>query len=291
MSTSPVDRVRTRWNQFWYGDVDAIRLAALQQGIAFTLLIYVVTWSRSAQEWLTTVGFHPSHAADAVHAAQVPLLPPAALPFVAVFFFGSLAAFVFGVRRRLAATLVLASILYVTYADPISAFTLNRLYIITFLVFVFAPAPRPPSRDEADAAAHPRQTAWPLRMVQVLLVSHYLASGLCKLIQGDWGKGGDVLWAQLQGFYMTDFAAWLVRTVPAEGITAMQHSALAFELAAPLLFGIRRLRPLAFVYGIGFHLVIAVCMYQLVFFSAQMIALYLVFVPPAWLHRVVARLR
>jgi hypothetical protein len=286
-----IERIRTGWSRFWYGDVDAIRLSALQQGLAFTLLIYVVTWSRNAEEWLTAAGFHPSTAADAYNAPQLPLLPPALLPVAGVLFFGSLAAFVFGIKRRITTVLVLLCVVYITWVDQISAFTLNRLFIITFLIFSFAPPARPSSTGDDDADGPALQTAWPLRMVQVLLVCHYFASGLCKLIQGDWGKGNDVLWTQLQGFYMTDFAAWLVRTVPMDAIALMQHSALGFELAAPLLFGIRRLRPLAFAYGIGFHIVIALCMYQLIFFSAQMIALYLVFVPPAWLHRAVARLR
>ena len=39
-----------------------------------------------------------------------------------------------------------------------------------------------------------------------------------------------------------------------------QHLSLAFELSAPLLFTLRRLRPVAFAVGIGFHLIIALFM-------------------------------
>ena len=45
-----------------------------------------------------------------------------------------------------------------------------------------------------------------------------------------------------------------------------------------------------FVLGIGLHLVVAVTMYQLIYFSLQMISLYLVFVDPARLRRLAARL-
>lgn len=289
MSQSPIDRARAGWNQFWYGSVDAIRLDALRQGMAFTLLIYFVTWSRDAEEWLTHVGFHPSAAVDAANSPQVPLLPPELLPWAGVLFFGALAAFIFGIKRSVTTWIVLACILYTTYADRISSFTINRLYIITFLIFAIAPRPRAPAKKDADEPA--LQIAWPLRMVQVLLVSHYFASALCKMFQGHWLEADDVLWTQVQGFYMTDFAAWLVRTLPDWTWAGMQHQALAFELLAPLLFGIRRLRPLAFVWGIAFHLVIALSMYRLIFFSAQMIALYLVFVPPEWFHRLSRRLR
>jgi hypothetical protein len=211
-------------------------------------------------------------------------LSPEALPWVGALFFAALAAFVFGLARRLGALLVLLGVLYVTYADPISAFTLNRLYVITFVIFVIAPRPR--AKDGGSV-----QIAWPLRMVQVLVLTHYCSSGICKLTQGDWASGPDVLWTQVQGFYMTDFAAWMVRTLPGWAWTGFQHSSLAFELGAPVLFGVRRLRPLAFAYGICFHVVIALSMYQLVYFSAQMLALYLAFVPAAWLARASAPLR
>jgi hypothetical protein len=283
-ATDPIARARGAWARFWYGRVDPISGAALRQGLAFTLLVYVATWARHADEWLTDAGFHPSAAADPVNAPALPLLPGWALPVAGVVFFAALAAFVFGVRRRIACSVVLAGLLWITYADPISAFTLNRLYIISFLILAVAPRPTP------DPDGVVREIAWPTRMIQVLLVSHYFASGVCKLVQGDWGTHRDVLWMQLQGFYMTDFAAWLIRALPEWAFLPLQHGALGFELAAPLLFGIRRLRPLAFVGGIAFHVLVAACMYKLVFFSAQMLALYLVFMPPSWLRRVAARL-
>lgn len=279
-------RAARAWQRFWYADVDPIRLDALRQGLAFCVLIYIVTWSREAEEWLTPLGFHPSPAADSYMAPQFPLMPPEWLPFAGIFFFGSLAAFIFGIKRSVTTWLVLVGLLYVTYVDQISAFTLNRLFIICFFIFAVAPRPRVKKEGEPEV-----QIAWPTRMVQVLLVSHYFASALCKMIQGDWLKGNDVLWTQLQGFYMTDFGAWVVRTVPFEGIVAGQWFALLFELFAPLLFCVRRLRPVAFICGAGFHIGVALTMHKLIFFSAQMIVLYLVFVPPEWLRRISERFR
>ncbi|MGB1699355.1 MAG: hypothetical protein ACPHRO_05335, partial [Nannocystaceae bacterium] len=114
---------------------------------------------------------------------------------------------------------------------------------------------------------------------------HYASSGLCKSLHGDWLQATDVLWTQVQGIYMTNAAAWSIRTFSPEMWTVMQHAALVFELAAPVLFTIRRLRAPTLVFGLIFHIIIAVSMYKLIYFSAQMVALYLAFVPPAWLWK------
>jgi hypothetical protein len=73
----------------------------------------------------------------------------------------------------------------------------------------------------------------------------------------------------------------LLRHLPLWGWSVLQYLALAFELLAPLLFTVRRLRPVALVLGIGFHLVIALMMKDLIFFSLQMWTFYLLFWPVA----------
>ena len=133
--------------------------------------------------------------------------------------------------------------------------------------------------------------AWPIRVLQLSLLLHYAASGLCKSMYGDWLKYHDVLWMQIQGLYMTDAAAWMVRNLPAWTFTVQQHMALGFELLAPVLLGVRRLRWLGFLLGIGMHLLVALTMYQLIYFSLQMIAFYAVFLDPAWAQRQLGRFR
>ena len=45
-----------------------------------------------------------------------------------------------------------------------------------------------------------------------------------------------------------------------------------------MLFTVKKLRPIAFVIGIGFHLMIALMMKNLIFFSAQMWSFYALFI-------------
>jgi hypothetical protein len=266
------NKLVSAWQRFWYASIEAAPLELCRQGLAWTMLIYYVAWARHASEWLTSAGYHPSAAVDPGNAPGLPLLPESALPFVGVAFFGCLLAYIFGFARRQLGWVLLGASIYTLQVDPIAAFTINRLFVICWLVLALAPAP-----DE-----HGRMRAWPTRMLQVLVVTQYFASGLCKTINGDWWGGQDILWTQVQGIYMTDLAAWMVRTLPHWAWTLQQELALWFELLAPLLFAVRRLRPLAFVLGLGLHVIVALTMDQLIYFSLQMACFYLVFLPPAW---------
>lgn len=58
----------------------------------------------------------------------------------------------------------------------------------------------------------------------------------------------------------------------------------------PVLFCVRKLRPVAFVIGIGFHLMIALMMKDLIFFSAQMWTFYALFVTPEQWRRLGGRI-
>jgi hypothetical protein len=60
---------------------------------------------------------------------------------------------------------------------------------------------------------------------------------------------------------------------------------LAFELLAPLLFCVRKLVPVAFVWGVAMHVAIALMMYRVGYFSLSVLAYYLLFVDEAWLAR------
>lgn len=272
------------WQRFWHGSIDAARLELFRQAFAWVMLIYFVAWARSADEWLTAAGYHPSATIDAVNAPALPLIPESALVAVGALFFVCLLAYIFGLARRVMVWVLVAASVYVLQADPISAFTINRLFVVGWLVLALAPEPEAPESgpsSEGSSSAATTQRAWPTRMLQLLLVTQYFASGLCKTFNGDWWGGEDVLWMQVQGIYMTDAAAWMVRTLPHWAWTVQQELALWFELLAPLLFAVRRLRPIAFVLGLGLHFVVALTMDQLIYFSLQMACFYVLFLPPA----------
>ena len=70
----------------------------------------------------------------------------------------------------------------------------------------------------------------------------------------------------------------MLRVIPMGIWSWMQYSALTFEFLAPLLLGVKALRPLGFLWGIGLHLMIALMLHLLIYFSLTMICYYVLFV-------------
>ena len=62
------------------------------------------------------------------------------------------------------------------------------------------------------------------------------------------------------------------------GMDGMQWLIVLFEIEAPVLFCLRKLRVVAFVLGMGFHLLIALLMKDLIFVSVQMWSFYALFI-------------
>jgi hypothetical protein len=90
--------------------------------------------------------------------------------------------------------------------------------------------------------------------------------------------------------YRTDLTAWMLRNLPKWIWSLLQNGSLVFELTAPLLFGVRRTRPLAIFVGSAFHLGIAATMYMLILFSAQVMAFYALFFSEDLSHAIARRL-
>lgn len=262
-----------------FGQVDGVRLVAFRLLFAHVLLVYVLFRWRHAEEWLTPLGYHPSGAVTGGAQLPVPLLSPAALPWFGVAYLGSIAALILGVRPRVTLWLVLAGTAYVTFADRLAAFTINKLFVAGLAILALAP----PVVEEAGRLR--LRSAWPLRALQATLVIQLFGAGVCKLRYGPWLERGDTLWHQVQLMYMTDIAAWMVRELPMWLWAILQHLALGFELLAPLLFIVKRLRPLGYVLGAGMFAVIALTMYELIFFSLQMCSFFILFADADRLER------
>ena len=201
-----------------------------------------------------------------------PLLAGWQVALFAVATFGAGALLIANVWRRLALIVLFLCALYAQRVDYMAAFTLSKLYVGIYALMALAPGM---VRDAATG--RPVQSAALLRVIQCTLILQYLAAGLAKA-EGDWFQYNDVLWSQVQGVYRTNAAAFALRHLPKWVWTAQQHVSLAFELTAPLMFTIRRLRPVALAVGIGFHLMIALMMKDLIFFILQMWAFYALFV-------------
>ncbi len=218
-----------------------------------------------AWEWLSQTGFHvPSTLLPGMPVA--PLLPEALVPWFGVLFFASLLAWTLGFHLRWTSLLALFLVAYVTWADILTHYSINRIFIISLTIMTFA--------------AWDRSSSWPLRVLQIFLVTMYFVAGWSKAVHGDWLTSPITLWTQLQIYYMNSWSAQLVQELPIAFWKVIQWGVVAFELSAPVLFFNRKFLPAAFVLGIALHLGIGWLMQDVISFGLAMLCFYPLFIKP-----------
>jgi len=264
------------------GARDPIRLDTFRLAFGLSLLVYLAAWWPNAPEWLTPAGFHLSSLAAGEYGPVAPLLAPRTLPLFGGLLFGSVVAFILGWRLRSVTWLTLLLVTYVTYADPLAAFTLNRLFMAGLAVLAVGPKG---SYWSVDPRPEKPQSIWPVRILQATVLTQYFTAGYCKMAHGDWLLNPHVLWTQTRGWYMTDLASWMLRTLPVGVFSWMQYGALTFELLSPVLFTWKRIRPVGFAWGFAFQIGTALIARQLIYFSLQMLCFYILFLDDEALHR------
>ena len=242
-----------RWVEFWTGPVEALPLRIFEVAFAGTFLLRL-TRNFPVAEWLTEEGFHLTSAEWATlgYPAAFPLLPLwGAWLYVA----GMAAAWlVLALRpgwRRWALGALFVGAVYAQGVDYLSASSANKQSIMVFAILLTGPGLW---RDITTGRW--MVSAATVRALQATLLVLYFSAGWAKAFAGDWLKYSDVLFTQVQGVHRSEVAAWALRT----------------------LIGWRRLRPVGFFLGIGMHLIIALLMANLIFFSLQMWAYYALFV-------------
>ena len=109
-----------------------------------------------------------------------------------------------------------------------------------------------------EAAGDAERPMGSVRFLQLLPVTIYSASGIAKA-RGDWLSVPLVLWSHLHDSYQTALSFALASSLPGWSWTLMQALALAFEMLAPLWFGLARTRTWALVFGLGMHAMIGLC--------------------------------
>lgn len=239
------------------------------------MVVYFAPQVWQAREWLTDFGYHPpaSLVAPIIPMVLPPLAQWALVPFLVTFFL-SLLSLIFGVGWRIGAAVALMANLYVFHADPLVAVTSNKLFIGGLLILCLAPPP--------DSQG--RYPGWPIRLLQLTLVTVYFGNGLVKLLYGDWVLP-DALYTIVQGRFRTELAAWLVVHLPLWVWSCLQYFVLLFELGAPILFFWKPARPLALSFGFALHVSIGLMMVSIWYFSLVTLVFYVAFLTPDSLNR------
>jgi hypothetical protein len=244
--------------------------------------------------WLTSVGFVvPSRAGDDYRQPlYIPPIPVWLAVLVAIATIASGLATSLGYRTRWASGIFAGLLAYLALADRLEAFTVNKLGTVVAIALFASPAG---ARYSFDAWSRRKQqlntrpathVQWGnVRFFQVLLAFMYLASGIAKC-NGDWLSNPNTLWSNLHDSYQTGFSYLLSTTLPASAFTLFQYLTLAYELGAPIWFGVQRLRPAGLTFGLAMHAAIGLMFGPVIWFALLMMVLVFgSFAPLAWLTR------
>ncbi|MCX6857003.1 MAG: HTTM domain-containing protein [Verrucomicrobia bacterium] len=264
-----------KWVLALVGDTEALPLRVFESLFTGSFLIWMAHCFLEWREWLTDWGFHlNAREADVLyHSVPFGLLSPSGVVELGLIIVLASAALFFNKGRRLALLVLLACAIYTQGVDRLVATTTNKFFVSVYAILLLTPGY---ARDGVTGRLKVSFIA--IRVIQTTLVLQYFASGWAKAFVGDWLKYNDVLSTIIQGNFRTDFAAWCLRLLPAWCWTAMQWTTLLFELEAPALFFIKKFRPIAFLLGIGLHLMIALMMEDLILFGVVMWSFYALFI-------------
>jgi len=246
------------------------------------------------EHWLTTVGFVvPQRAvSDYRQPLYIPPIPVWLAFLVAIATVASGFATSLGYRTRWTSGVFAGLLGYLALADRLEAFTVNKLGTAVALALFASPAGARFSIDawlrcqrEPDTRLATHVHWGNVRFFQALLVFMYLASGIAKA-KGDWLSDPNAIWSHLHDSYQTAFTHFLAIAVPGAAFTVFQYLTLAYELGAPLWFGVRRLRLVGLAFGLTMHATIGVMFGPVIWFSLlMMILLFACFAPLRWLAR------
>jgi uncharacterized membrane protein YphA (DoxX/SURF4 family) len=232
-----------------------------------------------ADEWIGNAGFRvPDLGGDWRQPLYVPALPTAVAWAVAAAMVASGLACALGYKTRRSALVFAATLAFVAVSDRLAAFTVSKMSPAVVLAIAAGPAGTRLGVDawmKARRGEHVDDAMRPMgsvRFLQLLPVTIYSASGIAKA-RGDWLSVPLVLWSHLHDSYQTALSFALASSLPGWSWTLMQGLVLAFEMLAPLWFGLARTRTYALVFGLGMHAMIGLCFGPVLWFALLMMTM------------------
>jgi hypothetical protein len=199
-----------------------------------------------------------------------------------------------GVVVRAATATAFVVVTYLLFVD-MTGFAHNRGYLVWMLfglsllptggAFTLAALvrrvrglPRPPGATIGPL--------WPVFLLQVVVSSVYLTSGLTKLADPDW-RSGLVLWDRVvRHAHLIPFDGWIQDVLVSRDFhRLLAPSAIAVEVFLGIGLWFRRSRPAAVVVAVVFHLSIELAASVQTFSYSAIAALLIWTVPPPWESR------
>lgn len=273
------------WLGNWIGSAVSVflapqplaRLAFLRIGVPLAILGYLSLRMGHAADWLSVEGFSVPFRGqyDWRQPFHLPPLPVwAAWSLCGVLALSGLS-LCLGFGTRFSAGLFGACLLYITLADRLASFTVNKLGVVLIIALFFSPCGKAYSLDawKVTAEEKPSFVTWGnVRFFQVLLVLMYAMTGVAKW-KGEWLTEPMLLWTHLHGSYQTSTSYLLARHLPMEAWPVLRWVVLGFELLAPLWFLLPWTRLPALLVGLGMHLFIGLMFGPVMWFALLMAVL------------------
>ncbi len=268
------------------------RLAFIRFAAPLAILGFLMARLIHPGDWLSSEGFRVPYleGKDYRQPLYFPPLPLWAAWTMSVALVASGLAVSAGWKTRVSSGVFALLLIYVAFADRLSAFSVNKLGVVIALALCLSPSGAAYSLDawaksRSSAGPAPTLTTWGnVRFFQGLLVVMYCFNGVAK-IQGDWLKHPYVLWTHLHDSYQTLAAYYSGLLMPVWAWTLFQALTLLFETGAPLWFAWKRALMPALIFGLGMHLVIGLYFGPVKWFALLMMALLLgSFAPIAWIQ-------
>jgi uncharacterized membrane protein YphA (DoxX/SURF4 family) len=271
-----------RWFIAVFEPQPIVRLELVRILAPLAILAFLASRMVHADDWLSTAGFHPPPLEDDW---RQPLSLPAIAPWgawlVAIALALSGLATIAGAFTRWASPVFAALMAYVTLADRLEAFTVSKLGTVIAVALAVSPAGTRISIDSwrrrrRDKTYIPPElcSGGSVRFFQLSLPVFYFSSGWSKAT-GDWLHDPLVLWSHVHDSYQTSIAWFAANHLTAWMWTAMQYTALVFELFAPVWFFLPWTRKYALLYGIAMHTLIGLMFGPVLWFGLLMIFLLL----------------
>jgi hypothetical protein len=254
--------------------IEMVRICA-----PLAILGFMSTRIAHADEWIGDAGFRvPDLGGDWRQPLYVPALPSGLAWGVAAAMTLSGVACCLGLKTRASALVFASTLAFVALSDRLAAYTVTKLSPVVVLAIALSPAG---ARLGLEAYWKRKRTGrrpkklrplGAMRFLQLLVVVIYSASGIAK-VRGDWLTEPLVLWSHVHDSYQTSVSFALASILPAWAWTLLQGTSLAFELLAPLWFGLRRTRPWALLFGLSMHAMIGLMFGPVRWFALLMMTL------------------
>lgn len=282
-----------RAGRWLFGPQPIVRLELLRILLPLCILGFLTTRIVHADAWISDAGFEvPNMGGDWRQPMYLPAPPASAAWAMCAVLVASGLAVSAGFRARAAAAVFAVCLAYAALADRLEAFTVMKLAPVVSLALAVSPVGTRYGIDawlrrrKNPAAVVPRLCAGGcVRFFQLLLPVFYFSSGLCKA-KGDWLSHPAVLWTHLHDSYQTWVSWFLANHAPAWSWTVLQGVTLAFEVGAPLWFGLRWTRLFGLGYGVAMHTMIGLMFGPVIWFSFLMISMLVAsYAPEPWLRR------